>query len=85
MFSIEGVVRYDFSFAGDPTKKNISNLQLWPIAGSYFAEFRQHGACANDRHHLPFTARDITGSVGAMMRSPPPTAHCWLICRISTA
>jgi len=27
----EGVVRYDFSFAGDPTKKNISNLQLWPM------------------------------------------------------
>src|SRR5262249_11169342 len=21
----------DFSFAGDPTKKNISNLQLWPM------------------------------------------------------
>jgi hypothetical protein len=27
----EGVVRYDLSFAGDPTKKNISNLQLWPM------------------------------------------------------
>jgi hypothetical protein len=27
----EGVVRYDFSFAGAPTKKNISNLQLWPM------------------------------------------------------
>ena len=27
----EGIVRYDFSFAGDPTKKNISNLQLWPM------------------------------------------------------
>jgi len=27
----EGVVRYDFSFAGDATKKNISNLQLWPM------------------------------------------------------
>jgi hypothetical protein len=27
----EGVVRYDFSVAGDPTKKNISNLQLWPM------------------------------------------------------
>ena len=27
----EGIVRYDLSFAGDPTKKNISNLQLWPM------------------------------------------------------
>jgi hypothetical protein len=27
----QGVVRYDLSFAGDPTKKNISNLQLWPM------------------------------------------------------
>jgi hypothetical protein len=27
----EGIVRYDISFAGDPTKKNISNLQLWPM------------------------------------------------------
>jgi hypothetical protein len=27
----EGVVRYDLSFAGDSTKKNISNLQLWPM------------------------------------------------------
>jgi hypothetical protein len=27
----EGVVRYDLSFAGDPTKRNISNLQLWPM------------------------------------------------------
>ena len=27
----EGVVRYDLSVAGDPTKKNISNLQLWPM------------------------------------------------------
>jgi len=27
----EVVVRYDFSFAGDTTKKNISNLQLWPM------------------------------------------------------
>src|SRR5262249_17568287 len=27
----QGVVRYDLSFAGDSTKKNISNLQLWPV------------------------------------------------------
>ena len=27
----QGVVRYDLSFAGDPTGKNISNLQLWPM------------------------------------------------------
>ena len=27
----EGLVRYDLSFAGDPTKKNISNLQLDPM------------------------------------------------------
>ena len=27
----EGIVRYDLSFAGDPTKKNISNLQLDPM------------------------------------------------------
>ena len=27
----EGVVRYDLSFAGDPIKKNISNLQFWPM------------------------------------------------------
>src|SRR5215469_2810557 len=27
----QGAVRYDLSFAGDPTKKNISNLQLWPM------------------------------------------------------
>jgi hypothetical protein len=27
----QGVVRYDLSFAGDTTKKNISNLQLWPM------------------------------------------------------
>jgi hypothetical protein len=27
----EGIVRYDFSFAGDPTKKTINNLQLWPM------------------------------------------------------
>jgi hypothetical protein len=26
----EPVVRYDVSFAGDPTKKNISNLQMAP-------------------------------------------------------
>jgi hypothetical protein len=27
----EGLVRYDLSFAGDPTKKNISNLQIDPM------------------------------------------------------
>jgi hypothetical protein len=27
----QGALRYDLSFAGDPTKKNISNLQLWPM------------------------------------------------------
>jgi hypothetical protein len=27
----EAVVRYELSVAGDPTKKNISNLQLWPM------------------------------------------------------
>jgi hypothetical protein len=27
----QGLVRYDLSFAGDPTKKNISNLQLDPM------------------------------------------------------
>jgi hypothetical protein len=28
---VAGLVRYDISFAGDPTKKNISNLQLAPM------------------------------------------------------
>lgn len=28
---VEGLVRYDVSFAGDPTKRNISNLQLAPM------------------------------------------------------
>jgi hypothetical protein len=28
---VAGLVRYDVSFAGDPTKKNISNLQLAPM------------------------------------------------------
>jgi hypothetical protein len=32
----QGVVRYDLSFAGDPTKKNISNLQLWPMADAKY-------------------------------------------------
>src|SRR5262249_50017911 len=26
------------------------------------AKFRQHSACTNDRHHLPFTARDVVGT-----------------------
>lgn len=29
--SFTGIVRYDISFAGDPTKRNISNLQLEPM------------------------------------------------------
>src|SRR6516165_7234644 len=26
------------------------------------AEFRQHRACTNNRHHLPLTARDVVGT-----------------------
>src|SRR5262245_47541705 len=61
---------------GEPEAATHESLQITAAA-----EFRQHGACANDRHHLPFTARDI---FGASRRSDPkPAANSPLLVDLS--
>ena len=60
-----GLVRYDVSFAGDPSKRNISNLQVAPTLTSIWPEAVVRDFLSEPGHSAEF--RDpITGQTGRL-------------------